>query len=563
MELPPTPDSPENENFRLHYVPPFIPEQLPPEQTFMYWVKKLLVCNPFYLVSAATLLYGFYLVASDANFPGKEFAQLVFNLGSLQFYEVLLIATALLLARRHIYYDSNLLIFLENLLILVPFILLSQAALLNQNTVWVVCLVTGAMVLVRFGALKRFHKELNLPRGLLAVGLVLLLVNVALPLIFRQFQEHKISIDGAPYEMNRFSWLFILPAIIALANCLPRPAQLGNQLPQRRWLPTGLFTLWLAGSAVHLYCLSYVYNYVWEKPFIIPALWMLAWTIFNRHGDFLRIRNLSHALLALPFIVTLLPGARMGVFLFLIVTGLNILLYAFLFRKQRTNKLAFHLMLLSLAELGLGFVKQFESHLPLELTAGKCVLAFIAAYACFWIIVSRHPKFGIAGAIIVGITTGVAFSDYFESPNFAIQSALFFLMLHSLLWKDEAHPGARGGRIFACTVWILHSLLVVSINSPHAGVIVSTGAATILAICTLLKLIHGQWPPLVLPISAAIALLIHPSIFVITKAQSTPIGLWVVAGSFVLFAIGTLLALTKSKWNPSSSPVAPSTHRTH
>ena len=37
-------------------------------------------------------------------------------------------------------------------------------------------------------------------------------------------------------------------------------------------------------------------------------------------------------------------------------------------------------------------------------------------------------------------------------------------MLHSLLWKDEPHPGARGGRIFACTVWMLHSLLVVAIH---------------------------------------------------------------------------------------------------
>jgi hypothetical protein len=372
--MEPPPESPQNENLGAGTPARLTAIGLPPERPFSYWVKKLLVCNPFYLVSAATLLYGFYLVANDANFPGKEFAQLTFNFGSLQFYEILLVATALLLARRRIFYDSNLLIFLENLLLLVPFILLSQAALLDVSTVWVVCLLTGAMALVRFGVLKYFHKELNLPGRLLAIGFVLLVINVGLPLIFRHLQEYKMGIkptEGAPYEMNRFSWLLILPAIIALGNCLPRPAHTGDQLPQRRWLPTGLFTLWLAGSAVHLHCLSFVYSYDWEEPFLIPGLWVLAWTLYNRHGDFPRVCGLSQALLTAPFIITLLPGARIGHVLFPVVTGLNILLYGFLFLKNRTNKLAFHLVLLSLAALGLGFIKQFEAHLPFYLSAGK------------------------------------------------------------------------------------------------------------------------------------------------------------------------------------------------
>ena len=70
--------------------------------------------------------------------------------------------------------------------------------------------------------------------------------------------------------------------------------------------------------------------------------------------------------------------------------------------------------------------------------------------------------------------------------------------------------------------------------------IVSTGAGTILAACGMLKLVPGHWPPLILPIAAVIALLMHPANLAVIKAQSTPIGLWVVAGSFVLFAIGTL-----------------------
>src|SRR5581483_6478429 len=112
--------------------PPPLPSDSPCAKPPSYWLKKFLACNPFYLVSAALLLYGFYLVSSDANFPGREAYQLGFNFGSLQFYEVLLVATAIFLARRRIWYDSVLLTGLENLLVLVPFILISQAALLNQ-----------------------------------------------------------------------------------------------------------------------------------------------------------------------------------------------------------------------------------------------------------------------------------------------------------------------------------------------------------------------------------------------------------------------------------------------
>src|SRR5579872_34161 len=130
--------------------------QVVPARPASYWIKKFLACNPFYLVSAALLLYGFYLVSSDANFPGREVYQLGFNFGSLQFYELLLVATAIFLARRRIWYDSVLLTSLENLLILVPFILISQAALINQQIVWIICLAGGLAALFRFWGLKHF-----------------------------------------------------------------------------------------------------------------------------------------------------------------------------------------------------------------------------------------------------------------------------------------------------------------------------------------------------------------------------------------------------------------------
>ena len=99
--------------------------------------------------------------------------------------------------------------------------------------------------------MKRFFRELNLPRRALVCGLALLLINVALPLIYRHLHDSKIGTkptEGAAYDLNRYCWLLLVPAMFAMLNLLPRARATGNLLPQRRWLPMGLFTLWLAGS---------------------------------------------------------------------------------------------------------------------------------------------------------------------------------------------------------------------------------------------------------------------------------------------------------------------------
>src|ERR1041384_7504393 len=81
------------------------------EEWIFYWVKRLLICNPFYLASAALLLYGIAKRAESPDFP-NETSQLFFNFGSLQFYELLLVGTAIVLSRRRVWYDSTLLVFL-------------------------------------------------------------------------------------------------------------------------------------------------------------------------------------------------------------------------------------------------------------------------------------------------------------------------------------------------------------------------------------------------------------------------------------------------------------------
>src|SRR5262249_11442017 len=111
--------------------PPIAPVSRPeisfdPEMPWKDWVRRFLACNPFYLVSAALLLYGFHRVSADSSFLSKELSQLFFNFSALQVYELLLVTTAIVLARRTIWYDSTLLAGLESLFVFVPFILVTQ-----------------------------------------------------------------------------------------------------------------------------------------------------------------------------------------------------------------------------------------------------------------------------------------------------------------------------------------------------------------------------------------------------------------------------------------------------
>src|SRR5437867_7333124 len=99
-----------------------------PRAPVIHWGRQLWAANPFYPISAALVLYGCYRLSTDAALLKGETPQMIFSFSSLQVYELLLVVTAVFLAARRIFYDSNLLVALESLMVLAPFVLISQAA---------------------------------------------------------------------------------------------------------------------------------------------------------------------------------------------------------------------------------------------------------------------------------------------------------------------------------------------------------------------------------------------------------------------------------------------------
>src|SRR5580765_5759861 len=124
--------------------------QLGTRRGWRYWARRLLVCNPFFLVSAALLLFGVYRLSVDPGFLEEETQNLLFNFFALQVYEILVALAAVVLARRQVWYVSALLVVLENGLVLVPFMLISQAALIGGTLATVLVVVGGVLAVGRF-----------------------------------------------------------------------------------------------------------------------------------------------------------------------------------------------------------------------------------------------------------------------------------------------------------------------------------------------------------------------------------------------------------------------------
>src|SRR4029077_18203767 len=140
------------------------------------------------------LLYGVNRLSSDPNLVGAELAQLKFNFSALLVYEVLLVLTSIVLARRAIWYDSMLLVGIENLFVLIPFSLVSRTVLLRPNLGIIMTCAAACFAVGKFLALNRYLPELRLSCRLLLLGAVIMLANAAIALGFHALEYHRAAL---------------------------------------------------------------------------------------------------------------------------------------------------------------------------------------------------------------------------------------------------------------------------------------------------------------------------------------------------------------------------------
>ena len=531
-----------------------------PNQQPLYWLRRFLACNPFYLVSVATLLYGCYRVSLEPKLFNNEVAHLYFNFSSLQVYELLLVATAILLARRKIWYDSTMLVGLENLLLFVPFILISQAGLIDGEMLRWMCIAGGLLALGRLNGLKRFAVRLNFPVRSVVLGVSFIAVNVALPIIYRILHESKFGTkleSGAAYYTNESVWLMLLPILCVSALLIPRagtvrygvPPSGGQRWTERPWLPIGLFGLWLAGTVTHLYCLGYVYDFDLRGALIAPGALALSWVLYARAADFVPVLTKAwrRSLLLLPMLAPLAAWSPSGSKLFMLLMLVNSGLYFRLFFNNRGNRLALHLGVVSVAAMVAGFPESWTVGAGLGWNRGVWVSGAGAAWFLLWAVRARNPQFGLLGAVIAAVMTLLLLGQRLSALHWAAQVGFAFLLLHSLRWIDSEHSGAALVRLLAAAGWVAHA--VVWVETGGAFWMPCATGVVVLGIYFVVRAFGTASPPRAVLFGALAVILSGPADAAIGKVQTVPIGILAVTGSFLLFGLGTAVALTRHRWH--------------
>ncbi len=522
------------------------------------WARRLLVCNPFFLCSAALLLFGVNRLSNEEKLFSDEIHNLVFNFSALQFYEILVVLTALVLARRRIWYDSALLVVLENGLALVPFMLISQATLQGEaardglRLAWTLSLAGGLVAICRSAAIRKWYPQFNLPSRVQLLGLILLAGNVALPLIFRP----RMELDVADWqEENLILWYVVLPLVALTGNLLPRPVRYGGVNPERPWLPIFIYGLWTSGSAVHVWCVAHICNLPLEGRHLAPLACAIAWTLWNRLSDFVPSPSSrwQRAMLLLTFLAPL-PAFGQGPIFPALVT-LNLLAYFCLWLRRFDNwqlrTMVKHLAIASIPMLLAGMPANWGASFILEFTRPRGIAVGLASLALLHAVRSPRPDLGLAGALGLGLLATLTIPVVNRGLYVLPQLALVFLLLHSLRWRDGEHAIARPLRWLAAMAWSLDSCLWT--RNLGAEEIALAGAAAILVIggWLLAWWLRARRGSIALPVAAALTLASGPGNWLLRQGSE---GVLALAGSLALFSVGIVIAWTRHRWEAKSLP---------
>ncbi len=522
----------------------------PPPTEGQTWLKRIIAGNPFYLLSAGFLLYGINQLTTDPRLVGAEFSMLRFNFCALVIYEIMLVTTAIALSRRGIWYDALLLVGLANLFVIVPFSLISRAVFLNPGLALLMCASGTLLAVGKFWALKRYMPALNLPRRLLAFGAVLLIANAAAPLIFKAIANNPAQIT---VWLNAI-WTIVLPVFAGLANLLPKPVDLGDAPGQRRWLPLACYLGWILVTLCHLGGLGYSISFDWNLSLLVPLIWVATWTLYFRRRDFVRnpSKMLEQACLFIPLLVPLLAGD--GKWTLPILATLNFACYVLRFVLKDRSRLAL-IQVLGAAAILLGGLPAAW----LDRTApgmSRAEWMFSCALLCFfWLIfLSRDPRVALVAVLSVLALCFVAANEFIR---LVIQIGLVSLLAHSLRWDDRLWNGARILRNLAGVLWVLLSASWLRESAHDARLPVYIGASVLLILYGVYAVFYHAWKPRAIPVFSVAVLVSEPGFRFAGELTNAPPGFLAIAASFLLFALGSLAAFSKSKREGPSGKLAP------
>lgn len=504
------------------------------------WVKHIIARNPFFPISAGLLLYGINQLSTEPKLVGAEFSMLRFNFCALVGYEMMLILTAVALSRRKIWYDALLLIGLSNVLIIVPFSLISRAVFLNSNLALAMAVGGSVLTVGKFFVFKRYINGLQLPARLLALGAALLFLNAAAPLKFKGIAENSTQITA----WLNVIWLFLLPCFAALAVFLPKSGDAAGEPGGKRWLPMTFYLGWITVTACHFGGIGYSLSFDWNFALLTPVLWVAAWAISLGRTAFSSClsKSTEQSLLIIPLVLPLLAAGFKSVLPVLAL--LNLIAYSARFIWIERNRLALIRLLGAAAILLSGIPASWFDHFAPGFSRAAWIAACIAV-CFFWLIfLSRDPRVAIAAGLGL-ILLSVCLAQEFLLLGLHI--ALVSLLAHSIRWEDSLHKGAAVLRTCAGAFWMVLAIGWLK-ESPHnARLPVYLGAVALLIFHVIYALVLHRGRPWIVLLFAAMVLLSEPGARLARDFTDTSPGFLAIGGSFLLFALGTKVAFSKVK----------------
>ena len=489
-------------------------------------VSTVMVCNPLLLLSPVCLLYGIYRAVVAPDLFATDDGNTIFNFLALAAYVLMVCVTSTLLARKRIVPDTVMLLLLNGLLFVAPFILIAHGIFLEGHLAVALGVLGIAMGKGQLEILRRRLPE-SFVTPQLAIGAALVLaVNFAIPLIFRRGLENDNEAWGLT---SAYAWYLVFPLLVAWLNFIPVRAT-SETIWARPWFAPLIYLLWVAGTSIQLWTVAYVDDRQLQAHQFSVAVWVLAWTAFRR-AEMFAAAWAGRIQTAAPVFAILIPGIGA-------VVGLDLRIAALLYMLNLPLLAAAHRTLPAIAFGGislLGAVCCMPSNWIVELsplfTRGSFIALVITAVTIGAIGSFRDARAGLLAAIGVGVLAAACG----VSTTLAFNAAILFLFVHQLRWKTIGlNEHVLLG--IAAVAWIAHTVGLEMRNSTDARA--ATFVATIVVTLCLRNASLGLPTSLVPAFGSIVILLLHPMHWSTKTIATAPSGVLPIAIGFALLAAG-------------------------
>jgi hypothetical protein len=302
---------------------------------------------------------------------------------------------------------------------------------------------------------------------------------------------------------------------------------------------------------VHLSCVGYVAGRTFEPVYLLPVLWVAAWTACNRITDFQQhpSSELRALLLYFPVVLSFLGVGQWQGHVSFALMAANVILYAAMAVFQKQKGVAFQLLGISVAGLAAALPLDWGTLVFPDFGRPKAICMALGAYVLLQSFLSRHPAIGLCGALVVGIAPGFLLGK--PLWNEGLQLGCTFLLLHSYRWTDQDVKQRSILRFVTAVTLVVHAIAWTHSDETFSRVTVSSSAVAVLAGYFLFRWLRGYYPPLVLLVAGALCLCAVPLQLALRVFRASPVGLLSIMASFVLFGAGTIFAMNKHRWQPA------------